>query len=56
MINKYFYNTIIEMVIFISLIFWVVLGCTILIPFLWNIEGDYWNAKPFIENMRFNKF
>ena len=53
--NNLLVSFIIESVIFVSILFWFLIGCTIIIPLLWNIECDYWNIKDFVEDMRLNK-
>jgi hypothetical protein len=55
MIINFLYNTVIELVIAIYLFIWLIVGCTIIIPFIWNFEGDYWDASYFIKDMRSNK-
>ena len=55
MIVNFLYNSILELVIFLSILIWFALGCTIVVPLLWNFELDYWNIKPFIKDIRSNK-
>lgn len=57
MINTFLYNTLIELYILICLILWIVMGCTIVIPFVWNaIEGGgYFRLNDWIKTTREGK-
>ena len=55
MITNFIYNIFIEFILLISILIWILLACTIVIPLLWNLDGDYFYIKDFIENMRSNK-
>lgn len=51
--TKYLYNFIIELILFIAIGLWIIIGATIFIPFIWNLDGgEYFNIKEFIENFK----
>ena len=56
MLNNYIANFMIEFFIFCGILLWFIGGCTIFIPFFYDLaDGDYWDISSFVDNMRLGK-
>lgn len=50
MINKYFFNFLIELALFVQIVLWAILGATIIVPIIYR--GNYFDISNYIKNFR----
>lgn len=53
MINKYLFNFIIELALFVQIVLWICFGATVIIPvIIWFHNYEYFDIKDYLKEFR----